>query len=263
MYAIKHAAGKGHGVFAERAIPKGTRITMERPLLTAPREPGTIDPLTVYEAFDTLSPKDQETYLSLSASEVQIGHALACMDEDLDEDIRNQVARIGSIFESNAFNIGDEDENGIVQAGIFPIAARFNHDCKPNVAQTWNENLRCLTIHAIRHIEEGEEMCDSYVPLCQPSAVRKDELRAYGFECRCSVCGGLSPEHLRKSDEQRVMIHRLGEDLNFYARRRRGSWVGPISPSLVKGGQDDPLNVLRYLEHLLQEEGLTGHDLVQ
>ena len=232
--------------------------------MTAPREPGTIDPLTVYEAFDTLSPKDQETYMSLSASEVQTNHALACMDDDLDEEIRNQVARIGSIFESNAFNIGDEDEEtGIVQAGIFPIAARFNHDCCPNVAQTWNENLKCLTIHAIRHIEEGEELCDSYVPLCQPSALRKEELRAYGFDCACSVCGSKKFEDLQKSDKQRAMIHRLGEDLNFFARRRRGSWLGPISPSLDKSGQDDPLNVLRYLEHLLQEEGLVGHDLVQ
>jgi hypothetical protein len=186
------------------------------------------------------------------------------MDDDLDEDIRNQVARIGSIFESNAFNIGDEDpETGVVQAGIFARASRFNHDCRPNVAQTWSERTKCLTIHSVRHIDEGEELCDSYVPLLQPSSARKDELRAYGFECACSVCGSLPRDELRKSDEQRALIHRLGEDLNFFAKRRRGSWVGPVSPSLVKGGKDDPLNVLQYIEVLLKDEGLIGHDLAQ
>ncbi|KIW06986.1 uncharacterized protein PV09_02644 [Verruconis gallopava] len=263
LYSIKHTTNKGLGVFATQEIHKGTRITCEHALLTVPREPGTIDPLAVYEAFEALKPQDQSTYLELSASQVQIDHALACIDDDVSDDIRNHIAKLGSIFECNAFNIGDEDEEtGIVKAGIFPIAARFNHDCKPNVAQTWNENLQCLTIHAIRHIDKGEELCDSYVPLCQPSAARKEELRAYGFECECSVCGSPRAE-LRKSDEQRAMIRRLGEDLQFYANRRRGSWLGPISPSLVRGGQEDPLNVVRYIEYLLQDEGLEGHDLGQ
>jgi hypothetical protein len=263
LYSIKPAQNKGLGVFATQGIQRGTRITCERPLLTAPREPGTIDPLTIYEAFEVLSPSNQKTYLALSASPIQTNHALACIDEDVPDDIRQHVAQIGSIFESNAFNIGDEDEEtGIVQAGIFPLAARFNHDCKPNVAQTWNENLNCLTLHAIRHIDEGEELCDSYVPLCQPSAARKEELRAYGFECECSVCG-TSQEAVRKSDEQRSMIHRLGEDLDFYTKRKGGSRLGPISPSLIKGDKDDPLNVVQYIEHLLEEEGLIGHDLAQ
>jgi hypothetical protein len=263
LYSIKSAPGIGLGVFAAQEIRKGTRITSENPLLIAPRAPATIDQLTVYEAFDALSNEDQATYFSLSASEIQTEHALACIDEDVPDDIRTQVARIGSIFESNTFNITDEDEEtGIVQAGIFPIAARFNHDCRPNVAQTWNENLKCLTMHAIRHIEQGEELCDSYVPLCQPSVVRKEELRAYGFDCYCSVCG-LPYKGLEKSDEQRRMIHRLGEDLDFYAQRKRGAKLGPISPSLSKGGKDDPLNVIRYIEYLLEDEGLIGHDLAQ
>jgi hypothetical protein len=263
LYSIKSALGKGLGVFASQAIPKGKRITCEAPLLTAPREPGTIDPLTTFEAFEVLSEADQKKYLALSASQIQTNHALACMDDDLPDDIRGHVAQVSSVFESNTFNIGDEDEEtGVVQGGIFPIAARFNHDCKPNVAQTWNERLGCLTIHAIRHIEPGEELCDSYVPLCQPSAARQDELRAYGFECQCSVCG-LPSKELAKSDEQRGMVRRLGEDIQFFTRQRRGSWLGPISPSMVKGTKDDPLNVVKYIEYLLTEEGLVGHDLAQ
>jgi hypothetical protein len=69
---------------------------------------------------------------------------------------------------------------------------------------------------------------------------------------------------LRKSDRHRHAILRLGEDLNFYARRRRGSLVGPTSAFLVNdAGKDDPLNVLEFIEKLLHEEGLLGHDLCQ
>jgi len=149
-----------------------------------------------------------------------------------------------------------------VLAGVFPEASRFNHDCCPNVAQTWNERLGCLTLHTVRRIEAGEEMCDSYVPLCQSSTARQEELRAYGFDCMCSVCSR-NVEALEKSDEQRRVIHRLGEDLEFFASQSRGMKFGPISVSLIRHGENDPLNVVRYLEHLLQEEGLTGHDSLQ
>lgn len=262
LYSIKPIPGKGLGVFANQDIPKGSRITSEKPLLTALREPGITDPLPAFEAFEVLSPKDQETYSSLSASEIQFDHAMACIDDDIPKEFRSHVARISSIFEGNAFNLGEEDEEGNTLAGVFPLAARFNHDCMPNVNQTWNENLKALTIHSVRHIKAGEEICDSYVPLCQSAAARQDELRAYGFDCLCSVCSR-SAGDLEKSDEQRRLIHRLGEDLDFFALQSRGMKLGPISPSVVKQGEADPLNVVNYLEHLLQEEGLTGHDSLQ
>jgi hypothetical protein len=260
---------RGFGVFAKRDLPAGTRVTCEKPLLAAPREPGTIDPVTVFEAFDELSGKEKETYMALSAADIQTKHALACMDDDLDQGTRDYVAKISSIFESNSFNIGEEDEDGVVMSAIFPLASRFNHECKPNVAQTWNENIKSLTIHAVRAVKEGEELCGSYVPLCRPSAARREELRAYGFECKCRVCcmadgTDIFQNTLRKSDRQRHAILRLGEDLNFYARRRRGSLVGPTSAFLVNdAGKDDPLNVLGFIEKLLHEEGLLGHDLCQ
>lgn len=260
---------KGFGVFARKDLPAGTRVTCEKPLLTAPREPGTIDPVTVFEAFDELSDKNKEVYMALSAADIQTKHALACMDDDLDQGTRDYVAKISSIFESNAFNIGEEDEDGVVMSAIFPLASRFNHECKPNVAQTWNENIKSLTIHTVRAVKKGEELCGSYVPLCRPSASRTEELRAYGFDCKCSVCSmanGIEvfENTLRKSDRQRHAISRLGEDLNFYARKRRGSLVGPTSAFLVNdAGKDDPLQVLGFIEKLLHEEGLLGHDLCQ
>jgi hypothetical protein len=264
LYEIKHIShSHGFGVFAAKDIPKGTRITSEKPLLNSFREPDTCDPLQVYELFtEKLADVEQEVYLKLSASLIQTQNALECMDDDLDPEVSGLVSKVWSIFETNAFNIGEPDEEGVVMAGVFELASRFNHSCRPNVAQTFNVNSNQLTIHAIRHITKGEEMCDSYVPLCQPAEARKAELRAYGFDCTCEVC--MSPlEHLAKSDENRAMIKRLGEDVNFFLRRRRASVVGPVAPALTREGRDDPLNVVEYIEALLKEEGLEGHDLAQ
>jgi hypothetical protein len=150
-------------------------------------------------------------------------------------------------------------------AGVFPLAARVNHSCRPNVAQTWNANLNQLTIHAIRDIQSGEELCDSYVLLLEDSETRQVGLDAYGFVCGCEVCGG-SEEERRMSDERRLMIKRLGEDLTFLAERKKQEGVtklGPLSPSVVNRGLEDPVSALEYLELLLKEEGLVGHDLGQ
>jgi len=60
------------------------------------------------------------------------------------------------------------------------------------------------------------------------------------------------------------MARRLEEDLAFLANRIRPSRpmkLGPLSPSVIKNGQEDALNVIEYLEHILKEEGLIGHDL--
>jgi hypothetical protein len=150
-------------------------------------------------------------------------------------------------------------------AGVFPLAARVNHSCRPNVAQTWNSNLNQLTIHAIRDIEVGEELCDSYVLLLEDSETRQAGLDAYGFVCGCEVCGAILEEK-KKSDEKRLMIKRLGEDLTFLAERKKvdgSTKLGPLSPSVVREGLEDPVNALAYLELLLKEEGLVGHDLAQ
>ena len=261
LYSIKSSPSKGLGVFANQDIAKGTRITWEKPLLSAPREPEAIDPLPVYDAFEELTHDQKKQYLSLSASQIQTENALQCIEDDLPRDFRDHVANVASIFESNAFDMV-EVEDGTTLAGVFPIAARFNHDCAPNVAQTWNESIEALTMHAIRDVKAGEELCDTYVPLCQPSTSRQAELRAYGFECKCSVCGG-DAKSLKKSDAQRRMMYRLGNDLTFLAEREKGGKLGPFPTSVLRQGQVDALNVVSYLEHLLKDEGLATHDLIR
>jgi hypothetical protein len=272
LYKVTPIPNKGLGVIALQAIPAGTRITSEAPLLKALREPDGIDPFPVYEAFEALTSSAQDEYSQLSAASNQIEHALDCIDDDddLPEGLREWIAKIAAIFECNNFEIGaqsevQEDGSIMTLAGVFPLAARMNHSCRPNVAQTWNSLLGELTIHATRDIQVGEELCDSYVLLLEDTKTRQAGLDAYGFICACEVCGS-SEEDKRKSDENRLMIKRLGEDLTFLADRKTADGstkLGPLSPSVVREGLEDPVNALEYLELLLKEEGLIGHDLAQ
>jgi hypothetical protein len=267
LYEIRPTLAKGLGVFALREIPSGTRLTCEKPILTALREPGVIDPVTIYEAFETLTPVQQNTYLQLYPAPKQTEYALQCMDDDLPLELREHVAKVTSIFESNAFRMGSEgrqNDQDTCMAGVFPVAARFNHSCTPNVAQTWNAATNSLTMHSIRKIETDEELCEGYVSLTEDRTIRQKRLGGYGFVCSCEACDE-STEGGKVRGGRREKIRRLEEDLAFFTDQTEGSGrktSGPLSNAMVKG-QDDALSVVERLEVLLIEEGLIGHDLLR
>jgi hypothetical protein len=267
LYEIRATQSKGLGVFAVCDIPSGTRITGENPILTALREPGIIDPVTIYESFEILTPAQQLVYLQLYAAPKQTEYALQCMDDDLPRELRDHVAKVTSIFESNAFRMGSEgrqNDQEVHKAGIFAIAARFNHSCTPNLAQTWNQSMGMLTMHSIRKIEAGEELCEGYVSLTENRSTRQTRLGGYGFECTCEACDDQS-EAGKAREVRREKIRRLEEDLTFFTDQTEGTGSrteGPLSNAIVKG-QEDALSVVEQLEVLLQEEGLVGHDLLR
>jgi hypothetical protein len=267
LYEIRSTPEKGLGVFALRDIPSGTRLTSEKPILTALREPGVIDPVTIYESFEILTPVQQSTYLQLYPAPKQTEYALQCMDDDLPLELREHVAKVTSIFESNAFRMGSEgrqNDQDTCMAGVFPVAARFNHSCTPNVAQTWSAATSSLTMHSIRKIGIGEEICEGYVSLTEDRATRQKRLGGYGFLCTCEACDETS-EAGKLREIRREKIRRLEEDLAFFTDQTEGSGrkaSGPLSNAMIKG-QDDALSVVGQLEVLLKEEGLVGHDLLR
>jgi hypothetical protein len=189
------------------------------------------------------------------------------MDDDLPQELRNHVAQVTSIFESNAFRMGSEgrqNDQEVCMAGIFPVAARFNHSCTPNIAQTWNQSMGMLTMHSIRKIEAGEELCEGYVSLTEDRNTRQKRLGGYGFSCTCEACD-VESEIGKAREVRRGSIRRLEEDLTFFTDQTEGQGrktEGPLSNAMING-QEDALSVVEKLEVLLKEEGLTGHDLLR
>lgn len=107
-------------------------------------------------------------------------------------------------FETNRFTLRSSDGSPS-RLGIFPNvhhpghafkqhcadrhqAARFNHSCAPNVYHRYNSNIGCLTMHALRHIQPGEEICTAYIDICHDTAERRRILRHWGFKCCCQAC---------------------------------------------------------------------------
>lgn len=69
----------------------------------------------------------------------------------------------------------------------YPRAALLNHSCAPNCALAFEGLI--LQVRTLREVEAGEELCHSYVELCQPTSKRRLALRdRYGFHCDCPRC---------------------------------------------------------------------------
>jgi hypothetical protein len=70
--------------------------------------------------------------------------------------------------------------------GVFAELSRANHACRPNAQQTWNEDLKLETLHALHDISPGEEITINYRPdsIIEPKWLEE----VYGFQCGCDYC---------------------------------------------------------------------------
>lgn len=73
-------------------------------------------------------------------------------------------------------------------AGLFPVAARFNHSCRPKIGYKYlaREEVLVFTVRDWE-IEEGQELSITYGK--DPSVL----YYKFGFECKCGYCGGFDP----------------------------------------------------------------------
>ena len=86
----------------------------------------------------------RKSEIAFSKSHIRDEHALRCI----------------SVFKTDGLNIaGHQFENG--SEGLFIDDSRFNHCCISNLDRTFNGSS--IKIRAIRSIEEGDELCLSYI----------------------------------------------------------------------------------------------------
>ena len=108
---------------------------------------------------------------------------------------------------------------------VYSHAARINHECLPNVCrcedfdQTPQENSpfanMCMTFRALHDLPAGEEITQSYFPLCWDFENRQTRCsHVYGFACTCPRCameseGKISNPKNEVADEHYVSIFLL------------------------------------------------------
>lgn len=145
------------------------------------------------------------------------------------------------IIRTNALPI----ENGETGGGIFLEASRINHACDNNAQKSWNENIKQHTVHALRNINEGEEITIYYLAAHTTWKARQEALRAkFKFSCSCHLCS-LPAEQTQRIDEILEEIARLDRLV-----RQRG----------LEGILSSPLRTLRCLDREIQLYDMTGAD---
>ncbi len=132
--------------------------------------------------------------------------------------------------------------------GIYPTICLINHSCLPNAHNSWNSDTKGETIHAIRHINAGEEITISY-DKGGPSDSRRTHLKdAFEFDCNCSVCSLPLPE-LQIIDARRLQIQYLDDAIG--------------DPNRVMERPDDCLADCHSLLQVLEEEFHRGASIAR
>ena len=210
IYTLKEIAGRGLGLVASTKIVKGTRILAEAPLFRLPlprstycfsnsRNLDTSSSKAVIELVAALSDDEKQAFFSLHNA------------------VPGEMSPEVGIVQTNALPIGTPPyyapDNST--AGIFVESSRINHACEQNAHNTWNRKLGQLTIHAIRDIDEGDEITITYLPTWdRRNRDHRQRTLQLDFHliCSCSLCC-LLPAQRGPSDTRLDEIRRLGVDV--------------------------------------------------
>ena len=188
LFEIQTVPGKGKGLVTRFNIAKGTRILYEEPLFVTP----SLSPISLMESniaskLKALSKTQQRQFLSLH-NNFPGKHPFS------------------GVVKTNALPCGPNSTIG----GIYPTICLINHSCLSNAHHSWNSDIECETIHAIRYINAGEEITISYDKGDSSDSRRAHLKDGFGFDCDCSVCSLALPE-LEISDARRIQIQHLDD----------------------------------------------------
>ncbi len=195
LFTIEDILGKGRGLVAAEKILKGTRILGEEPILKFPGDKEFTKKLqkVIRKKVARLSEDKKQEFLSLTNI----------------HSYNNDAERYVGIILTNGLRTSDK-----TKAGIFLNASRINHACDSNSQVFWNENTEQITVHALRDIEQGEEIMITYMSSLKTRKDRRKFLQKhYGFNCLCNLCC-LPADQRRESDARFERIVRLEYRVN-------------------------------------------------
>jgi hypothetical protein len=256
LFELRHAAGKGLGLFATAHIKRGTCIIEEAPLLRIPySEDVLVRSIDLVTALKGITSDQREAYFDLYHASIVRPNQVDLetlprnvIDAGAGQLVTEEALIARAIFESNSFQMGEEGEYGV---GVFASHSRINHNCTPNSHASYNPTLEKLTVYATRPINENEEILVSYIDLRQTGEQRDAALSHRGFHCQCKCCVG---PKAADSDSRRERILEAEHKL-IACQQGWGSTAELSVPNTLQEG----LEVAKELLELLRLESLTGY----
>ena len=185
-FEVRPVWKKGLGVVATKPIKRGELLLEEAPLLVFQNQ-----------SFDVLFGDLQENLVdetSFDKWDTSLRETLKsrCNEEvfskfwDLADSCSESVKAALGIARTNGIGLSEDS------AGLFLLLSRFNHSCKPNVHNSWQEDRQVQVLRSTCDIDRGQELCISYLSLltlCAPANERLGEISdRFGFDCMCESC---------------------------------------------------------------------------
>lgn len=269
----------GHGLFAAKDIPQGTRMVSESPILELPtsveddleaafcdawhglpvENRRKLDQLSWNPSLLTQATRDnmrrwyKETKIAVSTGETLRGKRL--------KDALKAMTKRYAIFLTNRVEMGHGAAYG---SGLFPFYSRGNHSCIPNSHNAYNPTIGQLTIQSTRQIRAGEQLFLSYIDgACRTNSQRQKQLNNWGFTCKCQACTDESIGQLRRrmfDIDQGLAAY----ESPFAQSASRGN--SPLAPAIARllvmpRNESEALSFSEELARLLQQQGLYGMEL--
>lgn len=184
-WELREVAPGNFAAYATKRFDEGDVILLENALVTVRGwHPFTLDQqLEIEENLSRLDNQlDYDAFYDLA--NVFESHTV----EDVRQDGgKTLLTRAAGIFMTNCFDMTDSPMGE--GCAIYAAIARLNHSCQPNAQQTHLPETGEEVLIASRTIEIGEEICDCYIDLRQPRALRQKVLSdLFRFDCRCEAC---------------------------------------------------------------------------
>ncbi|KAI1329420.1 hypothetical protein F5Y16DRAFT_397341 [Xylariaceae sp. FL0255] len=201
----------GRGLFATRAIPGGSLIIAEPPILKITMNETQFGFDAVWRNFQLLSDQDKAMYLSLSPYGVEVDDEESFLADIKDDETKKLAKLVASIwkFHSREVCVGNIEgscDADVCGMGLFPQQRHMNHSCTPNACLEDLDGTGVHRVVALRDLAPGEEVVWSYMPWHMLLSTKQDRANRFLFECKCVGCNASDQE---LSDFRRVRARKI------------------------------------------------------
>ena len=127
--------------------------------------------------------------------------------------------------------------------GVFLVASRINHSCRPNAHAVFDADLTA-TVRVVRRVAAGEEITVSYGPTTDSTPERAERRRRLGashaFECACAACDDDGAERSDERSDAASNASNPSSDASDAARGEKKEEAAADAADEARAVFDDP-----------------------